>query len=452
MLQNKSSKSAFVIAATSSGCGKTTCTIGLLRGLSQRGYTVQPYKCGPDYIDTQHHAIAAGRPSINLDRFFSSPGHLMDCYNYHDEHQGNNHTVQIVEGAMGLFDGYNRWEGSAADTAITLNLPVVLIVNAQSVAYSVAPLLYGYAQFNPKVRIAGVIFNKVASASHYAYLKDAATDAQVPCLGYIKRSQSIEMPSRHLGLTLDDEYMLDSYANAAADLVMENIDLEKLLAVTACSKKTATLGQTKKTTTHTESPLRIAVAKDKAFNFIYPINIQQLEQLGEVIFFSPIADKEVPACDLLYLPGGYPEFYLKELSANTTMLRSIKAHAEAGRKIWAECGGMMYLCESITDATGSSFPMVNIFPQSATMQDMKLRLGYRQFTLGDTNWRGHEFHYSHLLEADSMSSYTYLSFQQSATGRKVQAPIFRYKQVLASYTHLYWGEKNLLTLFDALCE
>lgn len=449
MNQTNSPKSSFVLAATSSGCGKTTCTLGLLRGLRQKGYTVQPFKCGPDYIDTQHHAIAAGTPSINLDTFFSSPGHLVDCY---QQIPSDNHTIQIIEGAMGLFDGYKRWKGSAADVAMTLDVPVILIVDAQSVAYSVAPLLYGYAHFNPQVRVAGVIFNKVASENHYNYLVDAASDAGVPCLGYIARSQSIAMPSRHLGLTLDDEFMLDEYANKAANLVMNHLDIDKLLAVTAAHPKTYPTRKPhlESQPNHTD-PIRIAVAHDKAFNFIYPVNIKQLEKLGQITYFSPITDKVLPPCDLLYLPGGYPEFYLSELSTNNTMLTSIKTHAESGGKIWAECGGMMYLCASIIDQDGRHYPMVNIFPQQATMQDMKLRLGYRQFTCNNQNWRGHEFHYSRLINQDNMGPFTCITHQETATSRKVNAPIFRYKQVLASYTHLYWGEQNLLSLFKDLC-
>lgn len=211
-----------LIGAATSGSGKTTFTMGLLRALVRRGLRVQPFKCGPDYIDTQFHAIASGRVSVNLDTWMASAGHLRDVY----AHYCADADAAVIEGVMGLFDGYDRMRGSSAEIAALLGVPVLLVVNARSTAYSVAALLHGFSTFRPEVRIAGVVFNQVASESHYAFLRDAAADAGVPCLGWIPRAEGIEVPSRHLGLTVGLENELNTLADRASDLVEQHVDLD----------------------------------------------------------------------------------------------------------------------------------------------------------------------------------------------------------------------------------
>lgn len=229
----------FLIGAATSNSGKTTLTMGLLRALCNRGLCVQPYKCGPDYIDTMFHHLASGRESINLDTFMSSHQHVHDIYH----HYGDEAEVRMVEGVMGLYDGHNRWHGSSAEITMLLDIPVILVVNAKSVAYSVAPLIHGFKQFYPMVddaalykcsrpRIAGVIFNMVASENHYSFLKTACEDAGVPCLGYLSRNPELNIPGRHLGLTISEEENMQRLITIAATEVEAHVDINHLLEVT----------------------------------------------------------------------------------------------------------------------------------------------------------------------------------------------------------------------------
>ncbi len=435
-----------LIGAASSGSGKTTLTLGLLRALKNRGLKVQPFKCGPDYIDTKYHTLAAGEESVNLDSYLASEAHIKYLYSTY----GSNADVCVTEGVMGLFDGYSGMQGSSAEIAKMLNIPVVLVVNAKSTAYSVAPLIYGFKNFNKDIRIAGVIFNMVASASHYEYLLQACKDAGVECFGYLPKQKEIEIPSRHLGLTLDEKYAFDTFADKVAALVEEYIDLERLFPLLRGVGENIPMNVEENTppTPSQEGRLytKIAVAHDEAFNFIYRENIAQLQRLGEVTFFSPIHDKELPDADLVYLPGGYPEFYLSQLSGNETMLQSVHAYVEKGGRLLAECGGMMYLCRHITGMDGVSYPMAGILNQEATMDNMKLKLGYRNFTYNNVPVRGHEFHYSRIVPQEHpLPSVAEL---YTAKGMKTDTPLYRYKNVIAGYTHLYWGELNIFDLWE----
>lgn len=438
-------KPRILIGASSSGSGKTTFTIGLLRALRNRGMEVQPYKCGPDYIDTHFHALAAGRESVNLDLFMGSERHVRDIF----ARYGADADVCVAEGVMGLFDGYRRMEGSSAQIAQVLDFPVLLVVNAKSCAYSVAPIIYGYKNFHPNVKIAGIVFNMVGSASHYATLKDACGELGVPVLGYLPKNTGIEIPSRHLGLSLDEEYLFGEYAEKVAAMVVEYVDVEALLKIfTPDSNSCITAGKqplhSATDTLQKSGPiLKIAVARDKAFNFIYRENLYSLEQLGEVVYFSPLEDKQLPMCDLLYLPGGYPELYLEQLQSNEPMRGAIKRYIENGGKCWAECGGMMYLCNTISDEQGKEYFMCGVLPQKATMEGKRLQMGYRSFSYAGKELRGHEFHYSRVIPADMQS----VAQQYNAAGVEVATPLYRYKNLIAGYTHLYWGDMNLMELF-----
>ena len=214
-----------LIGAATSGSGKTTFTMGLLRALSRRGLKVQPFKCGPDYIDTQFHTIASGLESVNLDTWMASADHVREVY----ERYSAGADAAVIEGVMGLFDGYDRMRGSSAEIAALLDVPVLLVMNARTSAYTVAALLHGMKTFRPDVRFAGVVFNQVASQSHYSFLKAAANDAGVECLGWLPRAEGIEVPSRHLGLTIGMENEISSLADRVADLIEQHINLEMLL-------------------------------------------------------------------------------------------------------------------------------------------------------------------------------------------------------------------------------
>lgn len=439
-------KPGILIGAASSGSGKTTFTLGLLRALRNRGVVVQPYKCGPDYIDPQYHGMAAGRDSVNLDIFMGSGRHVREVYS----RNASGADVCVVEGVMGLFDGYRRMEGSSAQVAQVLDIPVLLVVNAKSCAYSVAPIIYGYKNFYPGVRIAGVVFNMVGSASHYAILKDACQELDVPVLGYLPKNRGIEIPSRHLGLSLDEEYLFGEYADKVAAMVEEHVDVDALLEIFSQGGVCYKAGQERcgdmACAPVSEAGFAIAVARDDAFNFIYRENIHSFEKLGEVKFFSPLKDTQLPECDLLYLPGGYPELYLEQLQGNKAMRKAIKEYIENGGRCWAECGGMMYLCSSISDENGNEFEMCGVLGQKATMVGKRLQMGYRSLTYNGKVLKGHEFHYSKVVP-DTDAPLASVAQQYNAAGGEVATPLYRYKNLIAGYTHLYWGEINLLELF-----
>lgn len=220
---------SFLIGAATSNSGKTTFTMGLLRALRNRGYDVQPYKCGPDYIDTMFHHLASGNESINLDSFMSSQEHIRELFEAPQPPKGE--SLQVVEGVMGLFDGYDKSRGSSAEIAMLLDIPVILVVNAKSVAYSVAPLIHGFKTFNPNMKLAGVVFNMVASENHYKFLKDACEDAGVECLGYMQKNPALNIPGRHLGLTISAKEEMEALINLAAEEVEAHVELDKLLAL-----------------------------------------------------------------------------------------------------------------------------------------------------------------------------------------------------------------------------
>lgn len=430
-------KSQLLIGAIHSGSGKTILTLGLLRAFRNRGLDVQSFKSGPDYIDTKFHELASGNKTINLDLFLSSENHVRDIYKKYTSQC----DIAITEGVMGLFDGYDKSRGSSAQIAEVLDIPVVLVVNAKSMAYSVAPLLYGFKNFSQNINVVGVIFNMVGSESHYAFLKEACKDVGLEPLGYLPKNKELEIPSRHLGLNMDKEFLFNEFADKAASFVESHINPDRLLILTQKPKPTPTPPRVN------INPygyiLKSAIAFDEAFNFMYHENIEYLRGRGTVSFFSPLNDSELPDADFVYLPGGYPELHLKGLSNNTKMHESIRKYVEQGGRLLAECGGMMYLSSSITGEDGIEYPMVNVFNQKASMQNMKLTLGYRMFEYNGLKMRGHEFHYSSLE-----SNLDNVTEQYSAKNRLVDTKLLRYKNAIAGYTHIYWAEiDDLMALF-----
>ena len=435
-------RAQFLVAAPHSGAGKTTVTLGLLRAFRRQGLRVQPFKCGPDYIDPIHHRTAADTDSINLDGFMMSAGHIRELYARH----GAGADVILTEGVMGLFDGSRKNEGSSAALAILLDLPVVLVLNAKAMAYSAAALLFGLKNFDPRLRIAGAIFNFVDSPSHYRLLQEACADVGVTPLGHLPNNAALRIPSRHLGL---DTANADAAIEAAADHLTRHLDLPALLSATALPSATTLLSatttapQTATVRPTAAAPLsagppapqaplclgrasgfrRILIARDAAFHFLYPENIRTLEQWGHIEFFSPLTATNLPKnIDLLYLPGGYPELYLEQLSQNKTLLQDIRGYAEEGGKILAECGGMMFLGHTITDANGQPWPTAGVLDIATTLSPKKLTLGYRTTEINGHPVKGHEFHYSQYA------------------GPAPTNPLFLEPSLLAGYMHFYWGE------------
>ena len=406
-----------------SGSGKTTVARGLMAAFRRKGHVVQPFKCGPDYIDTKFHEAVCGRPSVNLDTFMATPAHVRDLYNRYSEGA----DVCIVEGMMGMFDGYDRDRGSSAEIARVLGLPVVLVVNARSAAYSMAPLLQGFVRFRDDVRVAGVIFNQVGSPRHYEMLRQVCDDLGIVCFGCMPKSKDLELESRYLGLDWSkgtslpptpsqgggDSTEFDTIANA----ILRHVVPPPLKS----PPPSEGVGG------------RLLFARNReAFSFVYQ---ETLDSFASVRFFDP--ETEVPALrdvDLLYLPGGYPEKHLEALVANEPCRRAVRDYAERGGRIQAECGGMMYLCKEIVSDEGT-YPMCGVLPYSITARqaDRRLSLGYRRFVLDGREYRGHEFHYTQFLgEVPASECQVY-----NAKGEPVATPVFRYKNVLASYTHLY---------------
>ena len=394
-----------------------------MQWFTQNGYRVHPFKCGPDYIDTKFHTAVCGRPSVNLDTFMTTHAHVRALF----AHYGADADICIVEGMMGLYDGYDRELGSSYDIARVLDIPVILVVDAKSAAYSMAALLSGFIHFRGDVRIEGIIFNKVGSQRHFNMLREVCDELHVKCLGYLPKSPDLEQNSRYLGL----DFTQLPESDQLTALLEENIDLPSLKSLT-----TTLLDEVESQTRNCEFrhlETKTLVARNhESFSFIYQ---ETLDQFGDVIFFDP--EKDVPTLDgidLLYLPGGYPEKHLEALVANQACLHAIKKFAEDGGRIVAECGGMMYLCQAIiTD--DDSYSMCGVLPYSITARktDRKLSLGYRQFTLDGKTYRGHEFHYTQFI-GDTPESITQV---YNAKGEPVPTPIFRYHNVLASYTHLY---------------
>lgn len=440
-------KPQLLIGAATSGSGKTTFTMGLLRALKKRGLRVQPFKCGPDYIDTQFHTLAADRESVNLDTWMSSNTHVQHLYNKY----GDGADVCVTEGVMGLFDGYQRMQGSSAEIAKLLNIPVVLVVNARSTAYSVAPLIYGFKHFNSAVKIAGVIFNQVSSFSHFSFLREACTDAGVECLGYLPTTEGLKIPSRHLGLTLTAKRSMNILIEQAAELIEKHVDIDKLLSI--CHRSFPcqyVLPYSSEVDAESFTPsakkMRIAVARDPAFNFIYRENMARLVEMGTITYFSPVYGSDLPEADLIYLPGGYPELFARQLHRRKKLMEALKDYAESGGKILAECGGMMFLTRSLTTRQGgTAYAMTGILPLECTMVGARLHLGYRRVEYNGMALRGHEFHYSNVVLPDALPS---VAKQFNAKGGEVNTPLYRYKNVIAGYTHLYWGETDILKLWE----
>ena len=422
-----------MIAAPTSGSGKTTIARGLMALLTAKGLKVQPFKCGPDYIDTKFHEAVCGRPSVNLDTFMASPEHVRELF----ARYGAEADACIVEGMMGLFDGYDRDLGSSAEIARVLGLPVVLVVDAKSAAYSMAPLLQGFASFREDVRIAGVIFNKVGSPRHYDMLRQVCTDLSIECFGYLPKQSSLEQGSRYLGLDFSEK----AEHTELVRLLEAHVDWERLSKLIVSYRETTSF--LPRNYQFPTEKLSVLIARNaESFSFLYQ---EVIDRFAAVRYFDP--EKEVPdfeGIDLLYLPGGYPEKHLEALVANAAAREAIKDYAEQGGRIQAECGGMMYLCKEIVTDEGA-YPMCGVLPYtiSARKADRKLSLGYRRFTLDGQEYRGHEFHYTQFLTAQNDQTGHSVETPQSVTqvynakGEPVPTPVFRYKNVLASYTHLY---------------
>lgn len=423
-----------VIAGTHSGSGKTTVTLGLMAALARRGLAVQPFKCGPDFIDPTLHRLATGRVSRNLDLWMSGVPFVRDGFARH----GATAEIAVVEGVMGCFDG---GEASSAALAKALGLPLVLVVDVRSMAESVAALVKGFETLDPELRLAGVILNRVGSPRHLELLSGALKQhCQAEVLGYLPRDAEFTIPDRHLGLHMGEEAPLGPESLARlADTVADYVDLDRVVELAGTA---ATLHAPATVEPLAGGKIRIGVARDRAFCFYYEDNLDLLRAAGaKLVEFSPLGDQALPErLHGIYLGGGYPELYAEQLSANITMREAIKNWSEAGRPLYAECGGFMYLTQGIVDLDGREYPMAGIFPVQARMKKGRSSLGYREANLkGDTLFgpagtvlRGHEFHYSFIDPMPEEVERVY----RLANG---QEEGYRIRNTLGGYLHLHWG-------------
>lgn len=424
-----------LIAAPASGSGKTSLTLGLMAALRRRGVTVAPFKVGPDYIDPGHHAAICGRPSNTLDSWFCNKEQV--CATFASGCIGAD--IAVIEGVMGLFDGVSGddEEGSSAQLAKWLGLPVLLVVDARSQARSFAALVKGFCAFDPQLNVAGVIANRVGSERHAQLLREAiaSTPGLPPLLGCLPRQEDIALPERHLGLVTAEDLSGD-HGEKLADWVEKYLDLNQLKKIATSSVESTPVVSPK-----IQIKLRIGIARDRAFCFYYPENLRQLERAGaELVEFSPLVDSALPEnLDGLYLGGGYPELDAELLTNNVSLREQISAQARGGLPIYAECGGFMYLCNAIDGQ-----PMCGVFPAQAKMLPRRRALGYRQVELvadtlfgpTGTQIRGHEFHYSDVEMPKTVARCYRLSRRG---GEPLGVEGYRINNVLGSYVHLHFG-------------
>jgi cobyrinic acid a,c-diamide synthase len=435
--------SQFVIAAPNSNAGKTTVTLGLLRLLRNKSVEVQPFKVGPDYIDPKFHQLACDKTGVNLDLFMMDQNDI-----YRDLiHYGQDAEVNCIEGVMGLFDGADKAKGSTAELAKLIKAPVILVVDAKSVAYSVAPLLQGFKNFDPELKLMGVIFNRVGSESHFTYLKEACDDVGLDCFGYLKRIEEMYIPSRHLGLNIDEIEQFEKTIDRIADEMAHTIDWQSILEQTKPSMDFSSICKPENVHKIHEK-LRFAVARDEAFNFIYPQTIRAMQSMGTVSYFSPLRDSHIPDANFVYIPGGYPECYLKKLSENRSMLQSIKEYSAGPGKLYAECGGMMYLGQSIIDRDGKEYNMAGVLNFSSSMEKPRLHLGYRSVQINGYSFKGHEFHYTRQVKDLEIMMKSEI---KNVKGIPVDSKLYAKGNLRASYVHLYLGNEEVLKGFMDGC-
>lgn len=421
-----------ILGAPSTGSGKTTVICAIGAALKRRGLELRLFKAGPDYLDPSWHEAVTGRPGRNLDGWMTGLDGVRDSL----ARGGRGCDLAIIEGMMGLFDGRSptTLEGSAAELALHLMLPVVLVVDASGMARTAAAVVEGIARHVPGVRVAGVIFNQVGGPGHTQLLREAMAPTGIPVLGGLPRRPDLGLPERHLGLVSAAANPKPEWIPALADWAEAHLDLDALVALGA------PLPKPPPPPSAADAVCRIGVAWDEAFHFYYADNLELLQEAGaELVTFSPLRDRHLPDVHALYIGGGYPELHADVLSCNTTLLDDLKSFQYP---IYAECGGLMYLGEALDDR-----PMAGLLPLRTRMRERLVSLGYREVrTLVDTPlgpagtcFRGHEFHHSELAEPPALAP-AYIT-----TGYRGEGPEGWLRgNVLGSYVHAHFGSNPCL--------
>jgi cobyrinic acid a,c-diamide synthase len=432
-----------VIGAPASGSGKSTVATGLMAALA-REQIVQGFKVWPDYIDPGYHAAATNRPSRNLDTWMVPINEVKGTFT-----RGvRGAEVAMVEGVMGLFDGYDATteSGSTAEVAKLFHAPVILVLDVGKMARSAGALALGYRDFDPALNVAGVICNNVGSEKHARWVTQAVESIGLPVLGCLPRHDALAIPERHLGLHTAAERSaeVETFLAHAADLVARHVDLARVRAI---AERAPAMELHDTLPAPPEKPLtRIAVARDAGFCFYYEDNFDWLRSEGaELVFFSPIHDEALPdGIGGIYLGGGYPELYAGRLSGNQTMIRAVRQAVAAHMPVYAECGGLMFLTESITGLDGGIYPMAGVVPGQAQMAG-RLTMGYRTVTAarntlllvrgGET--RGHEFHYSDWVDRPADGTHAYVIAPRLSESVRMEG--YARDNLLASYIHLHFA-------------
>ncbi|MGA2251148.1 cobyrinate a,c-diamide synthase [Terracidiphilus sp.] len=435
----------FLIAGTASGVGKTTVTLAITAALRRRGLTVQPFKGGPDFLDTGHHSRIAGRTARNVDTWMLSAEANRDVIC----HASHGADVLLVEGMMGLFDGKDgaNESGSSAEIAKLLKLPVVLVLDAGKTARSIAAVVLGFELFDPELPLAGVILNRVAGDRHFRMLETAIrSTCKTPVLGWLPRESAIAIPERHLGLQTAEEgetaNALENLIDTLANLADQCLDIPQLMDLECGLEMNPEAAPVLR---QTREKIRIGIARDQAFSFYYEDNLDLLREHGAALVpFSPIHDRCLPPdLDALYLAGGYPELHPAQISANTSMLTAIREFVASGRPVYAECGGMIFLSRKLTTREGTTYPMAGVLPFEIEMTGRLVGFGYVDVELthdcllgqAGTVLRGHSFHYSRISSECQVA--TNYRLQYSLSGR-MENEGYRLGNTLASYVHLHF--------------
>ena len=431
-----------VVAGITSGVGKTSITSAIIYGIKKRGYSIQPFKVGPDYIDPSYLSAISGKDAKNLDVWLMGESELL-----HSFVKNSTSDISVIEGVMGYYDGFGGKTNYASThhVASLLKSPTILILDASKTARSIAATALGFAKFHRNSRIVGVILNKIGSKKHESMCKQALASLKVPILGSILRnSESLE--SRHLGLIpVKEQRSLQNKIRKVSREISDSLDIDKIIQI---CKNVSDLpkAQSKKI----KKPIAtVAVALDSSFNFYYHDNLEALRREGAKLkFFSPVTDKKIPKCDLIYIGGGFPEVLGQSLERNTIMRKMIKKHAEEGIPIYAECGGLMYLTKSISFGK-KKYKMVGLF-DAETQMTKKMTLNYTEGRItsnclvsGPAKFRAHEFHYSKIgnLARDAKLVYD-LKIGEGISGKKDALSEYN---TLASYCHLYFDSAKYAT-------
>ena len=441
-----SAKKTLIVAGSHSGVGKTTVTLALIASLRRRGLIVQPFKVGPDFIDPGHLAAACGRQARNLDTWMLSDQSVRASF----ARAAAGADIAVIEGVMGLFDGRSAEDprGSTAHVAKVFDAPVLLVVDASGAAASVAAVVKGFAEFDPAVRVAAVLCNRVAGLRHYRELEVAIRrHTSVQPVGWLPRRTDWQIPERHLGLVTQGD--LQSAA-AVPDLKQlahafeATVDVDLLLQLSE-SRLPVKLKAPTVTEERRPARIRVGVAKDVAFCFYYQDNLDLLEAAGaELVFFSPLGDEGLPNhLDAIYLGGGYPELHAARLAGNQSMIADLRRHHGDGKIIYAECGGLMYCAHELIDMQGRAFPMLDLLPARTIMQKRRAALGYviwrataDTFLAGPgTEVRGHEYHYSGMEELGPLHPAALIVRE----GEEPRPDGFVEGGLLAGYAHLHFG-------------